>query len=245
VVLEQAVDDALKQGLVVRNVVRLVRKPHQRRTEMKIWTAEQLATFLRKTASDRYGALWRIAAFGLRRSETVGLRWQDVVLDGASIRVAQTRVSIDGKRVATGEPKTAAGQRTVPIDPATVAALRGLTAKQAAERLAAGEACGETGGLIAVDETGRPIRPEVFGASFKRIAKAAGLPEIRTHDLRHMVASLLHESGSVSLRTLAAILGHADAGFTLRTYAYSSDEALTAASATLASLFETPNSAVL
>jgi hypothetical protein len=54
------------------NVVRLLSKPRQQRTEMQIGAAEQLATFLWSAASDRYAALWRIAAHGLRRSEVMG-----------------------------------------------------------------------------------------------------------------------------------------------------------------------------
>lgn len=53
----------------------------------------------------------------------------------------------------------------------------------------------------------------------------------------------MHESGAVSLRTMAAILGHADASFTLRTYVQSTDDAMSAASATLVTLFESRSAA--
>jgi integrase len=238
VVFEQAMRDAERQGIVARNVVRLVAKPRQTRHEMKVWTAAQLTTFLDQAAEDRYAALWRVAAFALRRGEVCGLRWIDVDWDEGAIRVASTRIPIDSKTIAVGEPKTAAGRRTVPLDDATIAALRSFRAVQAAERLAAGELYTDTG-LIAVDETGQPISPDAYGDRFARIAKAAGLPAIRLHDLRHTAATLMHESGEVPLRTLAAMLGHADASFTLRTYAHSSDESKAAASKTLANLFET------
>jgi hypothetical protein len=100
----------------------------------------------------------RVAAFG-----GDGLRWQDVDVDTASIPVVSTRVRIGCSPIATGEPKTAAGRRTVPIDPAdTVAALCALKAVPAAERLGAGGGMHRNWGLIAVDEAGRPIRPEVW-----------------------------------------------------------------------------------
>jgi integrase len=238
VILEQAMDDAERQGMVVRNVVRLVAKPRQVRQEMKTWTAEQLTTFLDAARGDRFAALWRVAAFGLRRSEVAGLRWQDVDVEAECARVVQTRVTVDGKTVVTGEPKTASGRRTIALDVRTVEELCRLRRLQARERLAAGDCYTDTG-LIAVDELGRPIRPELFGTRFAKITKAARLPPIRLHDLRHTAASLLHESGEVSLRTLAAVLGHADASFTLRTYAHSCDESMRTATAVLASLFET------
>lgn len=240
VVLEQAIDDAERQGLVFRNVVRLVKKPRQARREMRIWTAAQLATFLRAASKDRYAALWRIAAYGPRRSEVVGLRWPDIDLDAAVARIVRTRVSIDGKVVVDDVPKTESGKRTLDLDPQTVTLLLRFRRAQARERLAAGAAY-EGSDLVAVDELGRPLSPEAFGDRFARIAKSAGLPPIRLHDLRHTAASLMHESGAVQLRTLAAILGHADPAFTLRTYAHSSDEAKRAATATLASLFDAPS----
>jgi integrase len=79
-----------------------------------------------------------------------------------------------------------------------------------------------------VDEIGRPIRPEYFGQRFAGIAKTAGLPSIRRHDLRHTAATILHGEG-VALRTIAYILGHADPAFPLRTYAHSTDEEVTKA----------------
>ena len=162
VVLEQAMDDALQQGLVMRNVVRLVSKPRIQRHEMKIWTAAQLASFLRAANEDRYACLWRVAAFGPRRSEVLGLRWCDVDFDRADIRIVQTRVAVDGRKIATGEPKTASGRRTIPVDPITLDALRRFKRMQAREKLIAGEAYQDTG-LIGVDELGTPLRPEAFG----------------------------------------------------------------------------------
>ncbi|MCW2527935.1 MAG: hypothetical protein JWM76_2795 [Pseudonocardiales bacterium] len=61
---------------------------------------------------------------------------------------------------------------------------------------------------------------------------------IRLPDLGHTAATLMHSSGRVHLRTLAAVLGHAGPAFTLRSYAHSSDEAMSAAASTLATLFE-------
>ncbi|HTR70378.1 MAG TPA: tyrosine-type recombinase/integrase [Mycobacteriales bacterium] len=81
-----------------------------------------------------------------------------------------------------------------------------------------------------------PIDPGLVADRFARLAREAGLPAIRFHDLRHTAASLMHESGEVQLRTIASILGHADPSFTLRTYSHASDEAKRQASATLAKL---------
>ncbi len=239
VVLNEAVQDAVRADKLTRNVVALVRKPQVVSAEPATWSAEQLGAFLDAAEVDRYSALWNVAAHGLRRGEVVGLRWSDVDLDAAEARVRQNRVAVDGTLdgVAVGEPKTAAGRRTVPLDARAVRALRALRALQASERLAAGE-CYEATDLIAVDELGRPISPDAFSDRFAKIAKAAGLPVIRLHDTRHTRASLLVEAG-VDIRTVADLLGHADAAFALKRYVHSSDDRRRAATAAVATLLET------
>ena len=53
----------------------------------------------------------------------------------------------------------------------------------------------------------------------KKILKDAGLPHIRFHDLRHTFAMLALQNG-VDVKTVSSMLGHYDAGFTLRTYTH-------------------------
>jgi integrase len=96
-----------------------------------------------------------------------------------------------------GEPKTERGRRTLPLDEALAASLRSLRARQAEERLAAGEAystgCPDCSGAhLVVDELGRPYRPESYGDRFATLARAAGLPTIRLHDARHTCGTLMH-----------------------------------------------------
>jgi hypothetical protein len=78
VVLQQAMQDALRQGLIVRNVVSLVQKPRQVHHEMSAWTLGQTRTFLAHVGDDRLHAAWMLTMHGLRRGEVLGLRWTDL-----------------------------------------------------------------------------------------------------------------------------------------------------------------------
>ena len=51
------------------------------------------------------------------------------------------------------------------------------------------------------------------------VLKDAGLEHLRFHDLRHTFATLALQNG-VDIKTVSAMLGHYDAGFTLRTYTH-------------------------
>ena len=61
--------------------------------------------------------------------------------------------------------------------------------------------------------------PDSIGHLHKKILKGAGLPHIRFHDLRHTFATLALQNG-VDVKTVSSMLGHYDAGFTLRTYTH-------------------------
>jgi integrase len=249
-VLGMVLEDAVRQGLVVRNAARLVDRPAARQPEMATWTAEQAGQFLAAVADDRWHAAWILSLYGLRRGEVCGLRWEDVDLDEGTIAVQVTRVLVAGRHTPVhGAPKSDRGRRTLPLDESTVKALRALRAGQAAERLAAGsayaprcadctpaEAAGPGGRHVLVDELGDPVHPESYSDRFEVLVRRAALPKIRLHDCRHTTATLMHLRG-VPVAVISAWLGHAKASFTLATYAHSQPEALRAAGGVLAGAY--------
>lgn len=115
-----------------------------------------------------------------------------------------------------GTPKTAKGRRTVALDAATTAELRGYRARQAAERLAIGPGY-DDGDLVVFLPDGRPVHPNTLSYYFAREIKRAGLPTIRLHDLRHGYATLALRAG-VHPRVVQERLGHASVGITLDVY---------------------------
>jgi integrase len=89
----------------------------------------------------------------------------------------------------------------------TVALLRSLSARQAADRLAAGTAYAVDNDFVLVDALGQPIRPEAYSDRFARLCRTANVPVIRLHDVRHSVALMLHRAGQAPADA-AALLGH-------------------------------------
>ncbi len=225
VVLSSALDDAMAQGLVARNVARLVKRPKVVATEMSTWTPDQAVTFRAHVAEDRLAACWLLTLAGLRRSEVLGLRWGDVDFDAATITVAQGRVVIGGGTV-TGAPKSTRSARTLPMPPDVLAALRTFKTRQAEEHLALGGGWPDTG-LVAVNADGSPIRPETYSKAFAVHCAAAGVPPIRLHDVRHTAATMMLDGGTTPSAT-AKWLGH-DPAITLRVYGHVYDDALASA----------------
>ncbi len=162
---------------------------------MQTWNGAQLRTFLDSIDHDRLrGCWWLLANTGMRRGEALGLRWSDIDLEAGTLRITRTLITTDVRRkgspgMAWGTPKTAKGRRTVAPDPATVTALRTQRTRQGEERLAMGPDYGDQD-LVASQIDGTPVHPKTISYQFGKAARAAKLPRIRLHDLRHTHATL-------------------------------------------------------
>jgi len=217
-VLKSACSWAVENGLLGRNPVSGVRRPRSQSPTMRSWTAPEARAFLDSTGDDRLAFAWAILLTrGLRRGELCGIRWESIDLEGATMQITHTRVTVEGQAT-DSIPKTSAGRRSIPLDKVLVSLLRTHKARQAAEKLAAGPAY-EDGGYLVADELGRPYHPDSISGWFDYRVKTSGLPRIRLHDTRHTAASLMLASG-VPVKVVQEMLGHASPTITLSTYAH-------------------------
>lgn len=122
--LTAALEAAVLEGKLVRNVARLVKPPEHTPRERDTWSTAEVRKFLAKASSDRLYAAWRQSLYGLRRGEVLGLRWSDIDLRVKTLTVNQARVLVE-YRVRIEEPKSRNGKRTLPLDAELVAALAG------------------------------------------------------------------------------------------------------------------------
>ena len=98
--------------------------------------------FSASVASHRWAGVWSLlATTGMRRGEVLGLRWSDVDLDAGTVTIRSTRIRY-GTTITTSTPKTARGNRTIAIGPATAAALRAWKRQQSTDRLLGGRVVG-------------------------------------------------------------------------------------------------------
>jgi integrase len=217
-VLRRALNDALRWGLVARNVATLVTPPRAQRYEIRPLDPDQARAFLEAIQGDRLQALYSVAlAVGLRQGEALGLRWEDVDLEQGTIHVRRALQRVDGT-LQLVEPKTARSRRVVVLPGTVAAGLQQHRARQVAERLAAGSEWVDAG-LVFCSPTGRPLDASNVTHAFQRHLARAGLPRQRFHDLRHACASLLLAQG-VNPRVVMEVLGHSQITLTLNTYSH-------------------------
>jgi integrase len=217
--IHRALEDAVDQGLVTRNVaaLRAARPPKLERVERGVWSPEDLRSFLKAMEADRLAALWLLlATTGLRRSEALGLPWQAIDLESGQLTIVQKLVTIAGKPTIRLGTKSPAGRRSIALDPATVATLKAHRERQLKERHERGEAW-QNHGLVFTREDGTPLRPTQLTRMFGRLVREAGLPNLTLHGLRHTYATASLQAG-VPVKVVSQRLGHANTAITSDLY---------------------------
>ncbi|MBJ7597163.1 MAG: site-specific integrase [Candidatus Nephthysia bennettiae] len=218
-VLRAALGQALRWGLVARNVASLVQSPRVRQAEVRPLTPVEARNLLSAVKGERMEALYTVAlALGLRQGEALGLQWGDIDLEARQLRVLRAlQRRVDG-RIELSEPKTRRSKRTIRMPEAVVVALREHRGRQRRDRLKAGESWLDED-FVFTDEVGRPLDGTRVTKIFQRVLVRAGLPRLRFHDLRHSAATLLLVQG-VPARVVMETLGHSEVGITLNTYSH-------------------------
>lgn len=229
--LETVLDSLMAEGKLARNVAALVdRVPAGSKKRHVTYTEEEVRKLLAAAARDRNGHAWHLALSGFRRGEIGGLRWTDVDLAAGTLAIGNNRVSVNGTATEYS-PKSAMSERTLPLTPTLKAELRAAHKRQAAEKLALGDAYGP-GTHVVIDPAGYSYHPDTLTDYWEKITKAAGVRRIRLHDARHTCGTLMHLQG-VPIAVISEWLGHADSAFTMRTYVHSQDGALASAATSL------------
>jgi len=228
-VIHAALTQAAQWRLLIDNPMGAVKRPRLERSETTALNEQQTADLLAALQGARYWAPALLAATtGLRRGELLALRWRDVDLDGAELRVTRAADEVPGKPVVFKRTKTGKG-RTIALMAATVTCLQDHRKAQAAARLAAKRWVDH--GLVFPNPHGEPWRPSTFSVHWGRsaVVKAAG---IRFHDLRHTHATLMLRAG-VPVDAVSKRLGHASPVVTMQIYAHVLEDADAAAVAKL------------
>ena len=215
--LHRALKVATKRRLIDRNPL-ADEDAFEMRTESPthvVWTPQQLSTYLTEASTHRLGkALWLATFTGARRGEVIGVQWRDLDLEAGEWNVQRAEL-VTGP----GVPKSKSGFRTIGLDPATVTMLKEWRSEQRRELLSVGiNPLGiEDLPVFNRPETADTVHPDSLTRIHGTVVKAAGLPKMRLHGLRHLHGSFLVSAGE-SIKAVSTRLGHSSAAFTLQVY---------------------------
>lgn len=213
----RSLDWAMQMGMVARNPVINTVIPKTERKEMKYWSSEQVAKFLKTAKDSVYYPLFYLALFtGMRLGELRGLKWSDVNWEASQISIRRHIVRAGKVTVVIPGTKKRDTGRVIDISPNVASILKRHWAKQAEQLLAIG---GNKEDWMFTTPFGKIIPDITIYKAFIRVSKQASLPRIRFHDLRHTHATLLLQQG-VHPKVVSERLGHSSIAMTLDTYSH-------------------------
>ena len=220
VALNSVLTDAVMAGAIGANPINEIPQRRRKKAERKpkgapALAVEQVRTLLTALdesevceSKDLRDPVIVLAATGLRRSELLALRWEDVDLDGRVLTVAASVVRLKGEGLVRQDRTKGGDDRSVPLPQFAVDALH---------RRKGGRPGPNTAGVIFPSSTGTLRDPDNFGKQWREVRDDLGLPDVSSHSFRKTVATLIDDNG-LSARIGADQLGHSRPSMTLDVY---------------------------
>jgi integrase len=238
-VLLGALNQAVKNGIVRRNVAADVILPKRRRAEKRVLTLDEQARFIKIAKTAYHGEFYILAlATGLRQGELMALTWGDIDFEKGELRVNKTLCRLKDpenptakRKIYISSPKTNSSNRVVPLIPSVVEMLNGLKEKQTmkiSETLAAydryvvhDDCMQKHSDFVFCTLRGNPLNQENIRSKFRKLLKIAGINRtgLNIHSLRHCFATRGLERG-IELRVMQELLGHSSIQMTSNLYTH-------------------------
>ena len=245
-VLNEALGQAVRDGLRMANPMNNVARPKKEQREVRVLDEEQMRLFLAEAKrSSQYHRLYLAAALtGMRQGELLGLRWRDLDFTLGVASVQQTFYRLNGKGIPEESkrlfksPKSEKARRAVDLPAVLAEELRTLRDEQATLRKEFGPQY-QDNGLVFCQSDGKPLHAHnIVRRDFRRVLELRRLretlrtqgvvedslpkplPQIRFHDLRHSHATLLFRQGEHP-KVVQERLGHSTVSMTLDIYSHS------------------------
>lgn len=189
---------AVEDDLLPSNPCRVKGAGKDTAPERPTASPEQVARVV-EAIDTKYALMVELAAYrGLRFGELAGLRRRRVDLLHGTIAVEENAVELAGGRVEFGPPKTAAGQRTIALDPD----LAKMVEAHLAEHVGT-----DPDALLFTSPEGHPLRRTKFRHRWLAACSAAKVPGLHFHDLRGSCLTLAAQTGATTAE-LMHLAGH-------------------------------------
>jgi len=217
--LNVSFNKAIKKDLIHANpVAKFENLPKVVKKEAISFNADQLGAIQEASAGNWTNLFIELlGACGGRRGEVIALRWADLDWNTGKVSITRSRAEVKGRCFC--KPPKGDRNRTVTLDPDTLAALKRWHDEQAEYILQFGASYNRDEDLIFADPSGNFLKPSKVSQAIKRRIQKAGIKTGSMHSLRHTHATQLLRN-SVPIHTVKERLGHADVITTLRIYGH-------------------------
>ena len=218
-----AIDKAVVLEYVKKNVCKAVSLPKVQKYTAEVYDEEEVQALLNAIkGTDMELPLMIDINLGLRRGELLGLKWKHIDFEKGLISIEDNMVEVkkevSADRVLTKSPKSASGQRVIPISSTLIEYLKKAHSEYLLKKFKMGKDFFD-GDYVVCQENGKPYKPNSFTDKFNNFLKKNNLKHIRLHDLRHTNATLMLTQG-ISPKVAQMRLGHSDYSTTMNIYSH-------------------------
>ncbi len=240
--LRRLLNQAVRWGWITTSPVTRASPPRVHRHELAIPNPDMVAKLIEQ-ADEKDGDLasfLRLAVVtGALRGELCALRWTDIDMKSATVRIARSLVGERNDELAEKSTKTHASRR-ISLDRATVRNLQSQRRRSEERARAVGSKLPAKAYVFSDSPDGSvPWRPNRVTHAFIHLCNEVDVSGVRLHDLRHFAATRLLAAG-VPVNTVAGRLGHANASTTLNVYGHFLESSDESADQVLGSLLDDP-----
>lgn len=220
-VLHKALQQAVELSYIRVNPSGACQLPRVEKANIQPLDDNEIGAFLNAIKGHQYETLYLVDLFtGMRQGEILGLTWDCLDFDKGTILVNK---QLQKERRGTGQynfvsPKNNKS-RTITPAPSVMTALQDHRRQQMAMQVAASSAWQNDKHLVFTNELGHNLSAQTVYLHFKKLAKIAGVPDARFHDMRHSYAVAALQCGD-DIKTVQENLGHHTAAFTLDVYGH-------------------------
>ena len=190
--LQQCLDQAIRDGLMSDNPARAFRYSKPKKVNANVLTPLEMEDYL--NTAERLGHLpmFMLAlTAGLRQGELIALKWSDLDIENWTLTIAENRAVVRRELVEYGSQT-----RTIALTPEVIDLLIREHDKHPSSPL-----------MFMHPATLKPYSPQMVRRMHKEIIREAGIDHIRFTDLRHTCAILALKNG-MDAKELAQMLGH-------------------------------------
>jgi len=222
-VLHKALETAINPlRLLAFNPAERLILPTAETKDMETWDDNEIRRYLATTKElypEYYPLFFLVLHTGVRRSELLALRWNEIDLLGCQLSVKRGLHQLnDGTYILRNKTKTKKSRRPISLSPLAVKVLRDHFDKVSIDRAMLDMKLTKAD-LVFSKYDGSPLRPDTVSRAWGNIAKRAGIKVIRFHDGRHTMASRMMEQG-INPKVVQERMGHSTISTTMDIYSH-------------------------
>ena len=218
--IKKCLDSAIKQKIILVNPASQLQIdwPEKiRYNGAKHLNEKQIVQLLTAVKGDLLEPIILFAMFyGMRRSEIIGLKWENIDLENNVFTVKHTVIRVNKTLHKNDRTKNNASNSPMPIPNIIANALKRIKEQQALQKLLQpNDYINE--GYVFTHADGKLIHPNYVSKRFTKILQRNNLPHIRFHDTRHSAAGYMKYLG-FDMKDIQTWLRHGDIGTTMNIY---------------------------